>query len=175
MESHIRIDDGVKRDVHPQPPALRPKEGLSWTIPDNLDPDHILNEYLTNQATSPIAVKYGIRRAALTRWLQQQRPQQWREVQAIRALCTKEDGTEMIYDARTALQLARARELVKAAQFDLQALDEDYRPKQDIRVEQVGDLGDRLRRALERESARVVVGERVDAPQQLPAKIIDRE
>ena len=155
-EAHVRIDEGISRDQHRQTPAIRPIEGDSWTIPQNLDPDEILREYLISAQTSAIAVRYGIRRRALTRWLQQQRPKEWVEVQRIRALCTKEDGTEMIYDADTALQLARARELVKVAQFDLERLDPDYRPKQEMLVteaisieftlgKEAGELLDQLR------------------------------
>ena len=147
---HQRIDEGTKRPKNPQPPAPRPLEGNSWSVPDGLDPDKIISEYLVEQQTSGIAKRYGIRRGALTRWLAQQRPTEWKEVQRIRAFCPKEDGIEQTYDARTALQLARARELIRSAQFDLQALDEDYRPKQDIRVELIGDLGERLRRSQER-------------------------
>lgn len=130
---HQRIDEGVSRPTHEQPPIDRRLEGESWTIPDGLDPDVVLMEYLTDGATSGIARRYGIRRGALTRWLQTQRAKEWREIQVIRALCTKEDGTELIYDSRTALQLARARELVRCAQWDLERLDApNYGPKQEI-------------------------------------------
>lgn len=154
---HSRIDEGVKHPKHEQPPITRPVEGQSWTIPDGLDPDKILTEYLTAGATSGIAALYGVRRAALTRWLQNVRPREWKEVQIIRALCTKEDGTEQIYDARTALQLARARDLRKAAEFDLERLDAaTWGQQTHLTVEHVGDLADRLRRALVREEARVI-------------------
>jgi len=136
-EAHIRIDEGIKRGrrppKYPQPKVSRPAEGQLWTIPVNLDPDQVLTEYLVAKSTSGIAAKYGIRRAALTRWISQQRPKEWREVQVIRALCTKEDGQEGIYDARTALHLARGRELLKSAQWDLERLDStNYGQKQEI-------------------------------------------
>ena len=130
---HQRIDEGVDRPAHAQPAITRALEGDSWTIPDGLDPDAVLLEYLTAGKTSGIAQRYGIRRGALTRWLQGQRPEQWKQIQIIRALCTKEDGQEEIYDAGTALQLARARELVRAAQWDLERLDSaNYGQKQEI-------------------------------------------
>ena len=131
---HQRIDEGVKRGArHNQPPANRPTEGLSRTIPDDLNPDHVLAEFLVAGKTSGIALKYGLRRAAVTRWMQKIRPIEWKEVQKIRALCTKEDGTEQIYDARSALQLSRARELLRAGQWDLERLDpSNYGVKQEV-------------------------------------------
>ena len=135
MEAHIRADDGVKKDAqHPLAPVARTKEGQSWTIPDNLDPDKIILEYLSEQRTSGIAERYGVRRAALTRWMQQQRPKEWKEVQIIRATCVKEDGIEEVYDSTSGLQLARARALLASAEFDLVALDKNYAPKQEVTV-----------------------------------------
>ena len=152
-EAHIRIDEGVKRGspTYQHPPAVRPQEGPGWTIPPDLNPDDIITAYLTEQTTSGIALRYGLRRAALTRWLQKVRPEEWKEVQVIRALCTKEDGTEQLYDAANALQLARARELRRASEWDLERLDsKNYGPHITQTVEFTGDLGDRLRRSRER-------------------------
>ncbi len=136
-EAHIRSDDGVKRDAkHPVKKLKKPKEGQSWAVPANLDPDVVLQEYLTEGKTSGIAAKYGMRRSALARWLRQVRPEQWKEVQTIRALCTKEDGQEAIYDATSGLLLARARALVDAAQWDLERLDsKTFGQKQEVSVE----------------------------------------
>lgn len=136
-EAHIRIDEGIKRGPkdakHPQLPAKRPIEGDGWTIPEDLNPDTVLAEYLIAGKTSGIAIKYGLRRAALTRWLQKVRSKEWKEVQVVRALCTKEDGTEQLYDAVSALQLSRGRELLKASQFDLERLDPaNWAQKQEI-------------------------------------------
>ena len=148
---HVRIDEGIDRPQYPQAPMARALEGQSWTIPTKLDPDQILLDYLIAGKTSGIALQYGLRRGALTRWLQSVRPREWKEIQIIRALCTKEDGEEAIYDAATALQLARARELVRSAQWNLERLDPaNYAPKQEVTVKDERDLGDRLRRARER-------------------------
>ena len=168
-EAHVRADDGIERGPkHNQQPVPARIEGQSWTIPPDLDADLILHEYLCERETSGIAAKHGIRRAALTRWLQQQRPEEWKEVQRIRALCTKEEGTELIYDARTGLQLGRARALRAAGEWDLERLDEDFRAKSDVRIEHTGDLGERLRRADARVIDGVVVKQH-DALPQLPA------
>ena len=132
---HIRIDEGIKRGAKAKlTPMRRPKEGKGWTIPEDLDPDAVLREYLSSGKTSGIAKRHGVYRGALTRWLQKVRPAQWKEVQVIRALCTKEDGTEEIYDSASALQLSRARELRRAGEWDLERLSPDYAPKQEIAI-----------------------------------------
>jgi hypothetical protein len=53
-------------------------------------------------------------------------------------------------EAPDALSLARARELLRSAQYDLTALDPDYQPKQHVTVDINVDLGDRLLRAEQR-------------------------
>lgn len=131
---HTRVDEGVKRGKrqYHHPKAKRAPEGSSWTIPVGLDADQVLMQYLAAQSTSGIAAQLGIRRSVLTRWLCEVRPKEWKEIQVIRALCTKEDGQEQIYDSTTALSLARARELLRSAQWDLERLDSaNYGPKQE--------------------------------------------
>ena len=154
--SHVRIDEGVKRGKRrpireglPTRPA-HPADLGTWVIPAGLDPDKVLDQYLTESTTSQIAAQYGLSRKALTKWIREQRPEQWKQAQALRALCTKEDAEDGLRGAADGLSLARARELLKSAQFDLQAIDPDYQPKHHVTVEKVGDLGDRLRRARER-------------------------
>ena len=123
LRENTRIDKGVKRPRYPQPKPRPLAEGQSPEIPVTLDADEVLKEYLTEGKTSGIAARYGIRRSALTRWLRHTKPEQWKEIQVIRALCTKEDGEQGLYDAETALNLARARELIRSAQWDLERLD----------------------------------------------------
>lgn len=154
MESHVRIDEGVKRGPRPpsnphQAPAKRP-DGQSSTIPAGLDPDHVLELYLTAETTSEIAAQLGVRRHTLVRWLRAQRPEQWKQVQAVRAMCRKDDGENGVAVACDALSLARARELLRAGQWELERLDRDYAPQQHITLELTGDLGERLMRARER-------------------------
>src|SRR3990167_2028344 len=142
-EAHIRIDEGLKRGpklkvrkprVHGTAgqPALyphrlepRPGEPVNplTVIPPDLDPDQVLERYLTETTTSLIAQEYGVSRRTLTRWLTQQRPDQWRQVQLLRAICRKEDADEKMEIACDALALARAREQLRSGQWDLERLD----------------------------------------------------
>ena len=152
--SHIRIDEGVKRGPKNQrtsvPRRRDPVTGQVQAIPPGLDPKDVLQRYMTEQTTSQIAASYGVTRKSLVAWLRQTAPHEWKAVQLIRAHDRKEIGNEQLEGAEDALSLARAREMLRSAQWELQAIDPDYQPKQHVTVEQVGDLGERLRRARER-------------------------
>ena len=136
-EAHVRIDEGLKRGPRkPQNGSRRsPKADLgSWTIPPDLNPHEVLQRYLTEATTSQIAGQYGLSRKALVKWLRETVPGEWRAVQLVRAHDLKDCATEEIGFATDALSLARARELLKAAQFELTSLDKDYQPKQQVTI-----------------------------------------
>ena len=123
-QAHRRIDEGVKRGARHQhkPPAKR-KDTATGIIPADLNHDTVLEQYLTESTTSQIAAGYGVSRKTLVRWLVAERPEQWKKVQIIRALCRKEDADEGIEVACDALSLARAREQLRSGQWDLERLD----------------------------------------------------
>ncbi len=157
-EAHVRIDKGVKRG--PKTPKIQRRPGPGKMrrnavtgqvepIPPDLKPADVLKRYMTEETTSQIASSFGLTRKVLVSWLRQTAPAEWKAVQLIRAHDRKEIGNEQLEVADDALALARAREIIKSAQWELAALDPDYRPKQEVTV-QITDLGDRLRRAKER-------------------------
>lgn len=158
-----RIDRGVKRGARKTPHNSRLARGLTakprpedlgtWQIPSDLNPHEVLQRYLTEATTSQIASQYGLSRRALVKWLRQTVPTEWKEIQLIRAhsmLEKGEDGIEDAEAAQSAISLACTRERIKAAQWRLQALDNDYHPKQELTITDKTDLGDRLRRSRER-------------------------
>ena len=155
---NIRIDKGIKRGAKKTSAGIprqsvarrRNEEGLVEGIPANLDPKVVLQQYLDATTTSQIALQYGVKRKTLTQWLRNVAPAEWKQVQIVRAHCQKEDANEGLAEAPDALSLARARELLKSAQFDLTALDPDYAPKHNVTVDINVDLGDRLMRAEQR-------------------------
>lgn len=152
-EAHVRIDKGIKRGPQNRlstPHRRDPVTGEVQAIPPDLDPNEVLNRYLSEETTSSIAKSYGISRKSMVAWLRQVVPNEWKRVQQARAFCRKEDGDEGIEGACDALGLARAREMLRSGQWELERIDDDYRQKQELTVEIVGDLGDRLRRARER-------------------------
>ena len=146
-----RIDRGVKRGPRKTPDPTRtatgPRKsvprrrdevtGQVQAIPPTLKPREVLDRYLTEQTTSQIAQSYGVTRKSLVAWLREVAPKEWKAVQLIRAHDRKELGNEGIESATDALSLARARETVKSAQWELTSLDPDYQPKQQVTVSNV--------------------------------------
>ena len=133
---HQRIDKGVERGPRNghRPPVKREDNG-KVSIPEGLDPQVVLDRYLTESTTSQIAQEFGVSRKTLVRWIRDVAPDQWKKVQVVRALCRKEDGDEGIETACDALSLARAREQLKSGQWDLERLDSgNYGQKQEVTV-----------------------------------------
>ncbi len=134
---HIRIDEGVKRPKQQSITRRSPLADLgTWQIPPDLNPHEVLQRYLTAGTTSQIAAQYGLSRKALTKWLREVVPKEWSAVQLVRAHDLKEMATEDMAESKDALSLARNRELLRAAQYDLTALDKDYRPKTEVTVKE---------------------------------------
>ena len=95
LRENVRIDKGLKRGPRykHRPPVKRDEQGkFLEAIPPDLDPDHVLELYLSRPTTSLIAKELGLRRSTLIHWIREQRPDQWKRVQVIRALLMKEDG-----------------------------------------------------------------------------------
>lgn len=84
------------------------------------EPLTILRRYLSDESTKDIAASYGVTRQALGQFLLKHAEQDWKDAQVARALARKEQAEDMIESAGDALSLARARELLRAAQWDLE-------------------------------------------------------
>jgi predicted transcriptional regulator len=82
--------------------------------------DTILARYLAEESTTQIAKSLGVTRSALNYWLLENCEKEWRSAQVIRAMKRKEDAEDAIDQASDALTLARAREALRAAQWDLE-------------------------------------------------------
>jgi predicted transcriptional regulator len=82
--------------------------------------DMILARYLAEESTTQIAKSLGVTRSALNYWLLENCEKEWRSAQVIRAMKRKEDAEDAIDQASDALTLARAREALRAAQWDLE-------------------------------------------------------
>ena len=141
-EAHIRIDEGISRGPkskiyrHSVKRRRNPTTGSVQAIPDDLDPKVVLDRYLTEQTTSQIAQSFGVNRKSLVAWLREVCPEQWKKVQVIRALIRKDDADEGLENACDALSLARAREMLKSGQWDLERLDSNtYAPKAQVTVD----------------------------------------
>jgi len=150
-----------------------PKGGLA-----NADPQVILNRYLSNESTAKIGADYGVTRQAIGQFLIKTAEEDWKSAQTARAIAAKEDAMDGLQDAveelnalklekgadkeqreelaaRIQLSLARVRAreaALKSAQWDLERVCRRiYGQDRQINVSiDVGDLGERLRRAKER-------------------------
>lgn len=156
---HTRIDEGIKRKARKRRPAYRrnSETGIAAGMPPDANADAILQRYLFADTSSQVARELGVRRSTLSQWLRDTCPEKWHAVQVIRADLRKEDGDSGIYGARDALDLARARELLRSAQWDLERLDpKNYAQKQelsvavDLRVQVDHQLTDSARELIQR-------------------------
>ena len=85
-----------------------------------VDPDDLLKRYLSDESTKDIAATYDVTRKALGRYLLRHAEDAWKEVQVARAIARKEAAEDALEVAADPLALAKARELLKAAQWDLE-------------------------------------------------------
>jgi hypothetical protein len=84
------------------------------------NPMVILQRYLSDESTSVIASDYGVTRQALGQFLLKHAEEEWKEAQVARAIARKEKAEDDLETAADPLALAKARELLKAAQWDLE-------------------------------------------------------
>jgi hypothetical protein len=114
-------------------------------------PQQVLQRYLSDESTSVIAADYGVTRQALGQFLLKYAEEDWKEAQVARAIARKEKAEDGLESAQDPLELAKARELLKAAQWDLERVCKRiYGQDQNINVNVTVDRGERLRRAWER-------------------------
>ena len=169
-EAHVRIDEGVKRGPRkPREPGTRLAKlksipGISYcpTKLANVKPIDIITRYLNGESSEQIAHSLTVTRQGLAYFLRKNAEEDWREAQIIQAVERKELAEEELASCSDPLSLARAREQLRAAQWDLERLfSRLYGQKQEVTVTHNTDLGERLRRARER----VIEVEVVPVPQ----------
>ena len=115
------------------------------------NPIQVLQRYLSDESTSVIAADYGVTRQALGQFLLKHAEEEWKEAQVARAIARKEKAEDGLESAQDPLELAKARELLKAAQWDLERVCKRiYGQDQNINFNVTVDRGERLRRAWER-------------------------
>jgi transposase len=99
--------------------ALASKQGALAPLKD-ADVGDVLTRVLNEESTKDIAKSFGVTRSALNQWLLAYAEKDWKTVQVIRAHKRKDEAEEEIETATDALSLARAREKLRAAQWDLE-------------------------------------------------------
>lgn len=125
-EAHVRIDDGMKRGPRKSRNGVRkrdPETGQSMAvIPADLLPATVLQRYLGDESTAVIAASYGVSRSRLHQWLLEHAEDHWKKAQVARALTALEKAKDGLDGADDPLELARAREQLRGAQWELERL-----------------------------------------------------
>ena len=85
-----------------------------------VDPKEVIERYLDDRLISEIATDYKVSRSALNQYLLRHAEEDWKEAQVARAITRKDAAEEAIDAALDPLALAKARESLKAAQWDLE-------------------------------------------------------
>jgi len=99
--------------------ALANKQGALNPL-KNVDPKEVLERYLKEETSTEIAKSYGVTKAALSYFMLKHAEEEWKNAQVTKALIRKERAEDLMESANNPLDLARARELLKAAQWDLE-------------------------------------------------------
>lgn len=140
-EAHIRIDEGIKRGPrkpHKERKSIKGRDlmgRVAPTIPIDLDPATVILRYLGEERTVDIAASYGVTRPALNMWLLERAEDNWKRAQVGRAIARKEQSEDELDDATDPLSLARAREKLRGAQWDLERVcSRIYGIKQELAV-----------------------------------------
>jgi hypothetical protein len=144
----------AKNSRMPRKGAHKPAESPSRAVVPHgsleaATPELVLRRYLTDESTKDIAADYGVTRQALSAFLLKHAEEDWKQAQVVRAIARKEKAEDDLEAAQDPLALAKARELLKAAQWDLERVCKRiYAQDHGVNVNiNVTDLGDRLRRA----------------------------
>ena len=147
---HVRIDEGVERGPRLVPaswPARKPP--TAGKLGPNFDVRPVLERYLEGEELADIAADYQVHPKALNYHLLKDHVREaWRNAQVAVSLAEKQEAEAVLRAAPDALSLARAREILRSAQWDLERLEGRlFGQKQQLTVEVTVDLADRLRRA----------------------------
>ena len=99
--------------------ALANKQGQLAPL-KSIDPKDVLDRYLSGETGPQIAQSLGVTKQALSYWLSNTAESEWKSAQFVKAFSRKEQAEDLIETANNPLDLARAREMLRAAQWDLE-------------------------------------------------------
>lgn len=86
----------------------------------DVDPKDILERYLAEESSDKIAQTYGVTRAALSLFMLKHAEDDWKDAQLTKALIRKERAEDLMDRADNPLDLTRAREQLRGAQWELE-------------------------------------------------------
>ena len=99
--------------------ALANKQGQLAPL-KSVDPKEVLERYLAGETSPAIAQSLGVTKQALSHWLIQNAEGEWKSAQLVKALTRKDEAEALMDTASNPLDLARAREQLRGAQWDLE-------------------------------------------------------
>ena len=99
--------------------ALANLQGQLAPLKD-VSPELVLDRYLAGETGPQIAKSLGVTKQALSHWLVRTAEDEWKSAQLVKALTRKDDAEALMDSASNALDLARAREQLRGAQWDLE-------------------------------------------------------
>lgn len=99
--------------------ALANKQGQLAPL-KSVDPKDVLDRYLAGETGPQIAQTLGVTKQALSHWLSNVAEAEWKSAQFVKAFNRKEEAEDLIDTATNPLDLARAREKLRSAQWDLE-------------------------------------------------------
>lgn len=82
----------------------------------------VLDRYINGEQVAAIAPDYGVSDVTIYALLLREHQEAWRDIQAARALARLERAQDDLRTAEDAISVARARELVRSAQWELERL-----------------------------------------------------
>ena len=180
-----RIDKGIKRGkratiaqdaqsttnplTSPAPTQPAPSSQQSRAILADVNPADILDRYAQGETSDQISAAYQVNRRTMLGWLLAKSEGDWQQLQIVRAVDEYEQAKAALDSAPHALALARARERVRAAQWELERLwPKLYGQRQQIEHTVKRSLTEKLARA----EARVIDVTPGDVPT-VPAALPD--
>lgn len=99
--------------------ALANRQGQLAPLKD-VDPKLVLDRYLAGETGPQIATSLGVTKQALSHWLCNVAETEWKSAQFVKAYALKEEADDLVKSADNPLDLARAREMLRSAQWDLE-------------------------------------------------------
>ncbi len=121
--SHVRIDEGIARGprtphtLTPRPAYQRRNGSLA-----KADAAAVSQRYLRDENTAVIAESLAVHRSTVNQWLLRTCEDEWKGAQVARAITALEQAKDDLAIASDALALARAREQMRCAQWELERL-----------------------------------------------------
>ena len=134
-EAHIRIDEGIARkgpEASKAWPTRQPP--IQGKLGPQFDANTVLERYLAGEEIAEIAQSLGVHPKALNYHLLKDHIRDaWRSAQAAVSQAEYQESKQVVRDSTDALSLARAREIMRSCQWDLERLEARlYAQKQEV-------------------------------------------